>query len=226
LIVAEEPPVLTDLGSAPDPLTNYLAETWGIILGNDLVVDQSSNQPTFAVGSQWGSHAITQQLTGYVVILPTARSVTLEIAPSGVSQSTLVSTSTRAWAETNLEALQGDNPQAAPDQNADILGPVPLAAAAENFDTKSRIVVFGDADFATDNFFVAYANGDFFINSVDWAVGQENLINLTPKDTTQRFMAPPQSATMNLILLGTVVVLPGLALVGGIVAFVQRRRRG
>jgi ABC-type uncharacterized transport system involved in gliding motility auxiliary subunit len=225
LIVAEEPPVLTDFGSAPDPLANYLAETWGIILGNDLVVDQSSNQPTFAVGSEWGSHAITQQLTGYVCIMPTARSVTLATAPSGVSQSTLVSTSKRAWAETNLDALQGDNPQAAPDQNADILGPVPLAAAAENFDTKARIVVFGDADFATDSFFVAYANGDFFINSVDWAVGQENLINLTPKDTTQRFMAPPQSATMNLILLGTVVVLPGLALLGGIIVFFQRRRR-
>jgi ABC-type uncharacterized transport system involved in gliding motility auxiliary subunit len=118
------------------------------------------------------------------------------------------------------------NVEVSADPNVDIIGPVPLAAVGENFNADSRVAVFGDADFAADGNFVAYANGDLFVNSVDWAAGQEDLISLTPKDTTERFLAPPQSTTMNLILLGTVIILPGLALVGGIMVFFQRRRRG
>jgi hypothetical protein len=38
-------------------------------------------------------------------------------------------------------------------------------------------------------------------------------------------LLPPQSAMMNLILLGTVIVIPGLALVGGIWVWVLRRRK-
>lgn len=226
LIVLQEPGLLTEFGDAPDPLADYLAETWGITLGQDLVIDQSSTQPTFAVGSEWGSHQIVQKLVGYVSIMPTARSTSVGSAPSGVSPTTLVSTSPRAWAETDLEALQTQNAQVEPNPDVDILGPVPLGAAAENFSTDSRVVVFGDAEFPMDGFYVEQANGDLIINSVDWAAGQEDLISLTPKDTTQRLMMPPLSVTMNLIFLGTVILLPGLALLGGFVTFIQRRRRG
>ncbi len=55
-------------------------------------------------------------------------------------------------------------------------------------------MVFGDSDFAIDANFSAYANGDLIINAVDWAVGQENLISLTPKNqTTRMLMSPKQS---------------------------------
>ncbi|MBN1146720.1 MAG: GldG family protein [Anaerolineales bacterium] len=226
LVVMEEPTLLTEFGDAPDPLADYLLQSWGVVLGKDLVIDQSSNQPTVAVGSEWGSHAITQKLAGYVSILPTARSVSIVAAPIGVTQATIVSTSARSWAETDTAALVSGGIEVSPNPDVDIIGPVPLAVVGEKFDTDSRVVVLGDADFASDAGFVAYANGDLFINSVDWAAGQEELISLTPKDTTERFLAPPHSTTMNLILLGTVIVLPGLALVGGIVVFFQRRRRG
>ena len=53
-----------------------------------------------------------------------------------------------------------------------------------------------------------------------------DIINLTPKEKTERTLIPPQSIMMNLLLLGTVIILPGLALLGGILVFVQRRRRG
>jgi ABC-type uncharacterized transport system involved in gliding motility auxiliary subunit len=225
LIVMSEPLPLTEFGDQADPLADYLAGTWGITLGKDLVIDQTSNQATVAIGSQWGQHQITTKLLNYVSVMPTSRSVTVAAGPSSVSQSELVSTSANAWGETDLVALQSQNAQVAPDEGVDIMGPVPLAAVGENFTTKARLAVFGDSDYATNGFFAAYANGDLFVNSVDWAAGQENLISLTPKDTTQRMMVPPQSAAMNLIMLGTVIVLPGLALLGGILVFIQRRRR-
>jgi ABC-type uncharacterized transport system involved in gliding motility auxiliary subunit len=65
-----------------------------------------------------------------------------------------------------------------------------------------------------------------FINAVDWAVGQEELINLTPRERTQRFMIPPQPYVMNLILLLVVFAIPGAVLTSGIVVWVRKRRRG
>jgi ABC-type uncharacterized transport system involved in gliding motility auxiliary subunit len=88
------------------------------------------------------------------------------------------------------------------------------------------LVVFGDSDFASDANFYAYANGDLFINSIDWAAGQEDLINLTPKPATQRIMIPLQQITLNLILLSTVIILPGMALLAGFFVWFQRRQRG
>jgi ABC-type uncharacterized transport system involved in gliding motility auxiliary subunit len=98
--------------------------------------------------------------------------------------------------------------------------------AATDSATKGRLVVVGDAEFASDQFFSQYANGDFAVNSVDWAAQQESQISLTPKQTTSRYMAPPQGYIIPLIFLGSVIVLPGIVIIAGIITWVQRRRRG
>jgi ABC-type uncharacterized transport system involved in gliding motility auxiliary subunit len=87
-------------------------------------------------------------------------------------------------------------------------------------------VVVGNSEFASDANYTYYANGDFIINSIDWAAKQDNLINLTAKATTQRVIAPPTLATMGMIFLGSIVFLPFVIIVAGIVVWVQRRRKG
>lgn len=226
LIVMEEPLPVTDFGEAADPLADYLAENWGLQPGIDIIVDLSSNQPFVAVGSQYGSSPIVNDLQGLATLFPTARSVSVTAAANGSSPVTLVSTSSQAWAETDLEAIQNQNAQVEPNEGVDIIGPVPLAGASENFASGARVVVIGDSEFATDLNFTAYGNGDLFINAVDWAIGQEQLISLTPKSNTQRLLLPPQATTMNLILLGTVFVIPGLVLLSGGIVWWQKRRRG
>jgi ABC-type uncharacterized transport system involved in gliding motility auxiliary subunit len=230
LIVMEEPIPVTDFGDSPDPLASYLSESWGITLGADMVIDQTSNQPFVAVANQYGDHPITQKMRGIVSFFPTARSVSTSSGTTDVNATTLVSTAQQSWAETDLAALtkqQGSNgPQIKPDPGVDLLGPVSIAVAAQNSTTNGRIVVFGDADFATDNFVSQYGNSDLFVNSVDWATEQENLINLTPKDTTNRLLVPPGRYTLNLLLLGSVFVLPGSVLLAGIFVWSSRRRRG
>jgi ABC-type uncharacterized transport system involved in gliding motility auxiliary subunit len=195
-------------------------------LENDIVVDLTSTQPFAPYAAQYGNHPITEKVQRITSQFPTVRSVNINANPEGASLVQLVFTAQQSWAETDLEGLATGESEVNFDEGQDRPGPVSLAVAGENFSTNGRLVVFGDSDFAADVNFYAFANGDLFINSVDWAAGQEELINLTPKDTTQRIMIPPQSITMNLILLGTVIILPGMALLGGIVVFVQRRRRG
>ncbi|MFC1878618.1 GldG family protein [Chloroflexota bacterium] len=226
LMVLEEPILLTQFEDDVDPLAEYLAESWGIILGNDLIIDQTSPQPFIAIASEWGNHITVQNLRGFNAALPTARSVSVGAGAEGASVVTLASTALNAWAETDMEALQTENAQLQADPGEDIFGPVPIAAAGENFETEARVVVFGDADFGIDANFRAYANADLFTNSVDWAAGEEERMDFTPKETTARTIIPPQKYALNLIMLLTVFVLPGLALLGSVLAFIQKRRRG
>lgn len=224
LIVMEEPVIMTEFGDAIDPLADYLNQDWGILLGQNMIVDLTSNQPFAPYAAQYGNHAITQKLQQVASQFPTTRSVTVEAQVENVSPVELILTASQSWAETNMAGLEANQIQF--DEGEDLQGPVSLAVVAENFNHGGRLVVFGDADFAIDANFFAYANGDLLISSIDWAAGQEALISLTPKNSTQRLLMPPDRLTTQLMLLGIVVLLPGLALIWGIVVWVQRRRRG
>ncbi|HEX7975882.1 MAG TPA: DUF4350 domain-containing protein [Anaerolineales bacterium] len=234
LIVMEDSPIMTEFGDAADPLADYLTNTWGMTLEKDFVLDSTSQQSlSLAIGVQYGNHPITDKLTsqGMATIFPTARSITLKGISGGQEALALVTTSQNAWGKTDLVELQKlvqtqGSAAPTPDQKVDKMGPLALAAAIQTQDGKSHVAVFGDADFAANQFYTQYGNGDLFVNSIDWAVGQEQLINLTPKQTTTRLLVPPQRISMNLIALGTVILIPGLTLLAGVLVFFQRRRRG
>ena len=227
VIAMLEPLPVTQFGEAPDPLADYFSSDWGIDLGKDIIFDLNSQQTYAPFAAAYGRHAITESIQNITSQFPTARSVRASAsAGAGASLVELVMTSAQSWAETTLEGIADGTSNIQFDDGQDIPGPVPLAVAAENLENKARLAVYGDSDFAMDLNFPAYANGDLMINTVDWAVGQENLISLTPKDQTSRMLVPPQQTIMNLIFLGTVIILPSLALLGGIIVFVKRRRRG
>ncbi len=223
LIVMEEPTIVTDFGDSPDPLAKYLADKWGIVLGNDIIIDPTSSQPDWPFAASYSSHAITDKLQE--TEFPTARSVSTGKAIDGVTDTVLIKTADQSWGETDLQGLKNNQPPQA-DPSKDIMGPVPLAVAGERTGSQSKVVVIGDSDFAIDALFSYLGNGDLLINSIDWSAGQANLINLTPKSTVTRTMVPPTTYTMGLVALGTIFVLPGMVLVSGIVVFIQRRRRG
>lgn len=225
LIVLEEPVIFTRIGDSADLLVDYLSQDWGVILGKDVVVDLTSQQVEIAFANQYGDHPITNKMGNLATVFPTARSVTVTDAiSSGASQIELILTSDQSWAETDLEGLNAGTIQ--PDEGSDLMGPVPLAVAAENFNSKARLVVFGDPNFVTNQFIGAYGNADMIVNSIDWAAGEEALINLSAKQITSRVLAIPSTLTMGLLILVSLIVLPGIVLVGGITAWLIRRRHG
>ena len=226
LVVMEEPVLLTQIGDGADLLADYLSQDWGVVLGRDIVVDLKTEQAFLAYANQYGTHAITQKMRNIATAFPTARSVTVTDAiGSGVSQTLLIFTADQSWAETDLAGLQaGGSIQA--DNGIDLMGPVSMAAIAENFNSGARLVVFGDADFATNAFITAYGNTDMIVNSIDWAAGQEDLISLTAKPATQRVLAIPNTFTLGLLFLGSMILIPGIVLAGGVTAWIIRRRHG
>jgi ABC-type uncharacterized transport system involved in gliding motility auxiliary subunit len=231
LVVMEEPTIVTDFGDAADPLANDLAQNYGIVLGNDIIVDQLAaqqfQQPFIAIAdpSLYAQHAITQNLSGMTAVFPTARSVGVngEVG-TDYTKTELVKTSSQSWAETDMTSVISSTIQ--PDQGVDTFGPVTIGVVAENSSNNSRLVVFGDPDFAMDGNYTAYGNGDLIVNSIDWAAKVENLISLTPKETTTRSLVPFQGYMQNVIFFVSVIAIPGIILIAGVWSFVARRKHG
>jgi ABC-type uncharacterized transport system involved in gliding motility auxiliary subunit len=223
LVLFSEPPLLTQVGDpGSDPLWTYLQENWGIILGDNLVIDLSVDPVELAVADQYAEHPITNEVQGYITFYPTSHSVDFEPV-DGIRATDLVLTTSQSWAETDMDGInQG---QVAFD-DTDTLGPINLVTALENTTTSARVVVVGDSDFASDTYIDAYGNRDLSVSIVDWASANENLINLTTAKTTTRVLIPPTRGVQILIFGVGLVGLPLLIAAIGIIVAVRRKRTG
>nr|MDQ3006717.1 hypothetical protein [Chloroflexota bacterium] len=226
LIVMEDPTGLTDFGDEADPLAEMLATDWGITLNNDIVIDLNSTQPTTAASSFYDMHPVTTSMNNLVSFFPFTRSLTAAEATEGITLSPLVQTNERSWGETDMQSLTTGGGDVGFDEGVETPGPLTLALAGENFTTGGRVVVFGTSLFAVDQIFDQYGNGDMFVNSVDWAAEQDEIANITPRTTTERTFIPPSQLQLIAILLGSVLIIPGLVVLAGVSSWLQRRRQG
>lgn len=228
VVIMEDPLPFTDFGEQADPLAESLERIWGIRLRNDFVVDTASTTIQNAIGANYANHPVTRAMTLFT-IFPLARSLEFSTQPEGITQTPLVQTSPEAqsWGETDFTPLQGENTTSVQlDPETDTPGPVILVAAGENIQTGGRVVVIGNSLFITDEGFDAYGNGDLFVSAVDWAAGDDNPVDITIHEATQRTFMPPGQLQWLAILLGSVCILPGLVLAAGVAAWLSRRRRG
>ena len=225
LVALVDPTPLSGLALEEDLLSAYLAESWGVLPDNNLIVDPSSNPPSDAVAYSYADHPITQNMNNIAAYFPFARSLQLD-EMENLTQTALALTIDRAWGETDFSALDVDGNPVAYDEAEDLPGPLAMVVSAENLSTNGRIVIFGNAAFAGDEAFDAYGNGDLFINAIDWAAEQEDLINLTPKKQVERIFLAPNDFQLITILIGSICLLPGMMIVGGFVAWLNRKRRG
>jgi len=203
---------------------------WGIRLRNDFIVDTASTVNQNAIGASYNpTHPVTSAMTLFT-IFPLSRSIEistkqLEGLPTLIS---LVETSpeSQSWGETDFSVLDKSSASVSLDPEKDTPGPLTLVASGENMENKGRVVVFGNSLFATDQGFDAYGNGDLFINTVDWAAGDDTPVDITVHPATQRTFTPPGQIQWVAILLGSVCILPGIVLGAGVAAWYSRKRRG
>lgn len=220
----DNPSAESGIKSSDDLFAAYLKSDWGITVDDDLVIDTNVNPPTVIVADKYGNHPITNKLQNLVTLFPGARSVQYDSKHEKVVGYPLVSSSQASWGETDQASIASQ--KVSPDQKTDRMGPLDVALAAKNIDTNGRLVIIGDAEFANDNNYPQYGNGILLINSIDWAAGQEDLINLTPRDNTQRVLVPPTVFTTGSVMLVTVFLIPGAILAAGIITWIQRKKRG
>lgn len=223
LVVLEQSIFDPQPGLDTDPLLEYLSAFWGVHFNGDLVVDPTSPDPVVAISSRYGNHEITADLVGTNTIFPVARSLTISSLSTEIIQNPLIFSVDRAWGETDAQSLAEGVVEFQPE--TDISGPITIAAALENTSTGGKLVVFGDSSFATNGYFY-YGNIDLFSNSLDWASGEQDMINLTPKDTTQRSLNSIRNVGWILLGLSFICIIPGIIIAGGVISWIARRTRG
>ena len=226
LVLLSEPTAALAAAEPLNPLGEYLAEEWGVAFQDDLVLDLNSSLPLTAIAAEYGEHAITARMRNLRSYFPSARSLRLEPVENPLLQlSPLVRTADNSWGEADYAGLtEGGN--LVFDEGQDVAGPLLLAAAAEDLETGSRLVVIGDSDFAANADFLGLGNGDLLVNSIDWAAHQDKLISLTPKPAISRFVLPPSAQAIGGMFLVTVVLIPAVVVAGGGYVWWSRRRRG
>ncbi|MBN1309769.1 MAG: Gldg family protein [Anaerolineae bacterium] len=211
-----------------DPLLNYLKDSWGIQVNDDVVIDMWTaseyNQFTPVIYTFAQMSSIVQSLSGNYVIFPVARSIEpVETAPEDITLTSLLFSSDEqvsSWGETEpySSSLQFD-------PLADLPGPVTMGVSAEHASTGARIVVYGDADFASDANMAQFANGDLALNTANWLTESEELIDIPVKDLGSRTMESLSGPAMTVAIITSVCLIPGVGLVAGLVVWIVRRRR-
>ena len=117
--------------------------------------------------------------------------------------------------------METTQPEYTPD--VDQAGPLHLAAAAEDYENKARLVIFGDAGFVTNqNTSPQWANMDLFINAVDWLAEEEDLISIRPQQPTNRSLFL-NSMQIGITIFTTLIVIPTAVLIAGLGVWWKRR---
>lgn len=208
-----------------------LLARWGVQVGDDFVIDTSGIGSLFGldfttpVSSFYGDHPIAQKHRGLMTFFRLARSVSLapEIG-TGLEGVELVRTSSQGWAETDLAVLQQKGSRTVRlDQGVDRPGPISLGVAVSGRlsegGSAARLVVFGDSDFATNQFFDYQGNGDLVLNALSWLVEDEGLISIRPRQAGYNPIALTERQGEWIFWISVVLMPAAVALVGlGIVS--------
>jgi ABC-type uncharacterized transport system involved in gliding motility auxiliary subunit len=235
----------------PDSTADFsaLLDPWGIKTPQEVIIDPTSRLVgvdfTVPVVSQYPPNEITEGFN-LACIFPVCRPVQEE-ERAGVTQTVIARTGPDAWGETDIQSSEvafddGDTKgpvavmvlaereaqepatETAEEASADSADQEAKAAEVPTPSPASggRLLVAGDADFPTNQWFGFSGNGDLFLNAVTWLAKEEGLVSIRPKETAAQVLAltPVQGATL---FYGFVAAMPLAALIAAFGVWRWRR---
>jgi len=221
-------------------LKDFLKE-YGIVISSDIVVDKMSR----VMGGDfllpmivtYGDHEITRNFR-LLSFFSLARSVEVDkaVKKKGLTLTNLAFTSQESWAETDREALNQGKARLDPE---DRQGPISLAVVVEldpkeakgeeskeedKITGEGKLVVFGDADFASNKFVSLAGNSELLANTINYLAGRKDLITIPEKQRPTDHLMLTRNQGLLLFWI-PVVAIPLLVLLLGVVAWRRRRSR-
>jgi ABC-type uncharacterized transport system involved in gliding motility auxiliary subunit len=214
---------------------------------NQLTQDRAILSP---IVTQYPPHRITKEFT-LATIFPFARPLFLNKDIKTATLVPLVNTSPSSWEKIGKDWQNEWQKEKKPlyDEKTDKKGPFTIAALVEpklatkpevspkppakpdqkvttpekpQENAQAYLAVFGDADFATDEFFNQLGNGDLFLNTVNFLSAEEKQIiirktsaNLEPLLLT--------GWKISIVFFVSVILLPLAMLVAGVAVYMRRR---
>jgi ABC-type uncharacterized transport system involved in gliding motility auxiliary subunit len=222
---------------------------FGIELGQGMVIDEASHfwaDPSTPAVTDYNRHEITSKLPlsffpGVRPLMPTKEPVPgvqvrqlvnssaksfanadkmridYKSGKNGYAPQTLMATArinpkTVESGETLLKRLRGEETQ-------DAKAPAPEKIIARK---EARIVVAGDADFATNSFYHVLGNGALFLNAVNFLASRENLIGLEPRTYDLPYVSMTNTQMKGTFIL-SIILIPLLMAAVGVAVWWRRR---
>ena len=221
LLVLGDP--VSDVDLSPIVRSHQLALRRGIVLEGDPAAARPDDPTSPIVRSYSSSHPVVRRLAP--TFFPGLQQVVVgDSSPAeGLVVSRLAETSPISYLET--EPLTS-----AFDPATDTGGPIAAAAASERSRLdgddvrRSRVIVVGDVDFATNAVLQQAANSTFLVRSLDWLTLDDQLVVLSanlPRDRSI-VLTRGRITYARFVSLG---LLPGLFLLAGAAVWVVRRGR-
>lgn len=220
-------------GTDPGEELKPLLAPWGVSLSRALLIDPSMRAmelgSSVLITNQFAKdHVITRDLNNFIA-LPFARPIvrTKEVLPETVKVQNLLSTSPKAWAETDIKGLVAG--AARFDAGQDSMGVLNPAVAIEGklagstAPKASRLAVFGSASFANNNISRMLNNSDLFLNAAAWLAEDDSTIAIRPRQSEAGRLDISQKEGLGIFLV-TVVVMPLLVASAGIGFWAVRRK--
>jgi ABC-type uncharacterized transport system involved in gliding motility auxiliary subunit len=225
--------------ASPRPVAwNAMLKPFGVSVRSDMIYDLVANEvvpipapfgqilqryPFFIRARSTGQSVVNRDLSS--VVLTWASSIDTTGAAAGTVTPLLVS-SRASGVATGSTAIaptrEFDESNLAPRLLAVQVTPKDTAGRA----TRGRVIVVGDAVFATDRFArSAPENLAFVLNAVDWLAQDESLIAIRSKDRSPPPLAFTSDAAREGVKYGNMIAIPALVAIAGIGHLARRRHR-
>ncbi|MBX2812893.1 MAG: GldG family protein [Myxococcales bacterium] len=210
-----------------------LLRSYGVAVEEHMIMDENPASKALGFGldapmiRKYEPHPITDVMGNAFTMFFRARSLRPIEKLARINPTVLIRTEASAWAESNWQNATDFSK----DEN-DVEGPVAMAIAVtkrtsthpSRLTEQARLVVVGDHHFASNRFSTIRGNIDFFVNTVNWLVGDEDRITIRPpKKTGDRL--PLTERQQYGIMFFTVNLLPLVIIGVGFSVWAVRRRK-
>ena len=200
----------------------------GVGLDKGVIVDPSSQEPLWAFTQTFSNHPLAKPRMTFLgampFFFPEARGVTKADATNGATVTELFKTGPDAWGETSPIPADGKVTKDPTDEP----GPLSLAVAVEKKLTAGgtlRAVVFGDSDFATNQYIRQGGNRDLALNTIEWLAGNASKITIRPKLRDRSTLASLTENQSLLLSFGSLNILPLALIAFGLSIWSLRRSK-
>ncbi|MBN2185787.1 MAG: Gldg family protein [Candidatus Krumholzibacteriota bacterium] len=222
------------------PVITGITKAFGIKPGDDIIVDPNGkllvdNYLTTVV-NQYGTHPITEDFRLFS-FFPQARSLSvLDKLPDATTVTVIGKTQKKAYGETSIDTLMSIG-KTQYESISDVTGPVTIAVVGEmelvldrsdsigSHPRYSRIIVFGDSDFAGNSNIRMSGNRDLILNSVNWLAEEEDLVSVRPAEVLNQPVLLNKKEGLAVFWI-PVVALPSLFGIAGLFVFIRKRQSG
>lgn len=208
---------------------NDLLNHYGFDLKNQLVLDQSASIANFQINQQ-------PQIVSYplwVKTLPDNRNTTAPPTSAlksavfpWVSPLELSKDATALWKSSSKSLVLEEFNDLSPIQKWDFSGDLKQSVlAAVQTKNQVKLAVIGDSDFISDNFVQNFpANGQFFMNLIDYLASDADLISIRSKQTFSRPLDQTTDQQKQIYRWGAVAFGSVVALVISLIIYYLRKQ--